>query len=154
MSLDLIILGILKIVDRNEKAVTDGIFFKRRVFDISREHSTATYSAWRKAMAFDASHLADVVAPFNMCYASVGMRGTVISPKKMTKEEVKEMFYVVEHGYHDDRKTLLNKNTGNQYTIVQASESSSHIVPEIGVGIEFTGIVREVRDDDEIGQLG
>ncbi len=51
-------------------------------------------------------------------------------------------------------KNLLNKNTGKQYTIVEASDDNSFITPALGAGIGATGIIREIRDDDRIGQLG
>ncbi len=82
------------------------------------------------------------------------MRGTVVSPKRMTKEKVKEMFHIIEHGYYHGVQNLLNKSTGKQYTIAEASDDNSFITPALGIGMQCTGIVRQIRDDDKIGQLG
>lgn len=153
VSIEVVFLALFKILDQNDHAVTDGLYFKRRIFEITDELNEEKYSTWRCALAFDASSVADSIAPVNTCYASVPLRGEIISTKKMRSEEVREMFYVLEHAY-SQAKNLVNVRTGQQFEIVSASTASSHIQPADARGIMHTGIVREMRKSDGIDYLG
>jgi len=153
-SIDLVILGLFKIFDRNEKAVTDGLYFKRRVYEIHNEFNAEQYSKWRKALAFDSSKVADAISPVNTCYASQGMTGVIVSSKKMMIDEIKEMFYIIEHGYEKGMIKMVNISTGRQYNLTSIDPEGSHMEASPGYGIAFTGIVRRVRDSDSIDNLG
>lgn len=152
--MDLFILGMFKVFDRNEKAITDGLYFKRRVFEMHREFNNDEYKKWRKAIAFDSSMLIDSISSVNTCYASHPMNGSILSTEKLQLDEIQEMFYVVEPGRTGAEIKLINISTWKLYDVTRFGEESSQIKPASKSSYPIIGMVRKLRRSDNIDNLG
>lgn len=152
VSMDLVIVGILKTVDRNDKVIIDSLTFKRRVSRIKIVFKREAYSEWRKLLAYDATSWREVVSPQNACYASVELTGSVVTEDKMTAEEAKECFYLMQ-GVEDDKQLLVNRKTGRQY-VIDARGDATHITRDPNDGLSYTNRMREIICDDNIKKLG